>query len=74
MNGFLGAIDDWLPRIEMPYDVSNQVDYFSGHYRCYGLNVQAVCDPDLIYLFMGVAAPGKVNDVRAFLRCDILVD
>ena len=23
---------------------------------------------------MGVAAPGKVNDVRAFLRCDILVD
>jgi hypothetical protein len=50
MNGFLGAIDGWLPRTEMPYDVSNQVNYFSGHYQCYGLNVQAVCDPDLIFL------------------------
>ena len=26
MNGFLGAIDGWLPCTEMPYDVSNQVD------------------------------------------------
>ena len=26
----------------MPKDVSNQSDYFSGHYKCYGLNVQAV--------------------------------
>ena len=74
MNGFIGAIDGWLPRTEMPYDVPNQVDYFSGHYQCYGLNVQAICDPDLIFLFLGVAAPGKVNDVRAFLRCDRLIE
>ena len=36
--------------------------------------MQAVCDPDLIFLCWGVAAPDKVNDVRAFLRCDILVN
>jgi hypothetical protein len=47
---------------------------FSGHYQCYGLNIQAMCDPDLIFLFWGVAAPGKVNDVRAFLRCDVLIE
>ncbi len=43
----LGAIDGWLPWTKMPQDVSNQVDYFSEHYHCYGLNVQAMCDSDL---------------------------
>ena len=66
----LGAIDGWLPRTEMPADVSNQHDYFSGHYQCYGLNVQAMCDPDLIFLYMSVAAPGKVNDICAFKHCN----
>jgi hypothetical protein len=66
----LGAIDGWLPRTEMPRDVSNQVDYFSGHYHCYGLNVQAMCDPDLAFLYLAIAAPGKVNDIRAFYRVD----
>ena len=28
----LGCIDGWLPRTEMP-DVTNQTDYFSGHYQ-----------------------------------------
>ena len=74
MGGFLGAIDGWLPRIEMPREVDNQVDYFSGHYQCYGLNIQAMCDPDLIFMFLSVTAPGKVNDVRAFHRCNILLD
>ena len=69
-DGFLGALDGWLPRTEMPRGVTNQVDYFSGHYQCYGLNVQAMCDPDLVFLYCAVAAPGKVNDIRAFLRCD----
>ena len=42
MNNHLGALDGWLQRTEMPWDVSNQTDYFSGHYQCYGLNVQAM--------------------------------
>lgn len=69
LNGFLGAIYGWLPRTKRPSRVDNPADYFSGHYQCYGLNVQAMCDPNLLFLFFELAAPGKVNDVRAFSRC-----
>ena len=33
-----------------------------------------MCDPDLIFMFLSFTAPGKVNDVRAFHRCNILLD
>jgi len=52
----LGCIDGWLPRTEMPRNVYNQTDYFSGHYQCFGLNVQGLCDSDLIFLYVAVAA------------------
>ena len=73
-NNTLGAIDGWLPQTEMPGDVTNQTDYFSGHYQCYGLNIQAMCDPNLIFLYVAIAAPGKVNDIRAFHGCQTLID
>jgi hypothetical protein len=73
MDGCLGAIDGWLACTEKPYDASNQVDYYSGHYQCYGINVQAMCDPDLIFLFLEIAAPGQFNNVRAINRCDQLL-
>lgn len=69
-NNHLGALDGWLPRTEMPWDISNQTDYFSGHYQCYGLNVQAMCDPDLLFLYIAVAAPGRTNDIRAYGWCN----
>eukprot|EP00985_Skeletonema_marinoi_P006712 scaffold2915_cov88-Skeletonema_marinoi.AAC.1 len=72
LNGHLGALDGWLPRTEAPRDVKNQAAYFSGHYQCYGLNCQALCDPDLLFMYFCVAAPGKTNDVRAFGRCRAL--
>jgi len=53
----------------MPRGVSNQADYFSRHYVAYGLNIQAMCDPDLVFMFVAVAGPGKNNDSRAFSRC-----
>ena len=62
MNNHLDALDGWLPRTEMPWDVSNQTDYFSGHYQCYGLNVQAMCGPDLEFLYVAVVAPGRTVD------------
>ncbi len=60
----------------MPCVVSNQADYYSRHYQAYGLNIQAMCDPDLILIFMyvAVAGPGKINDVRAFSCCMVLTD
>ena len=30
LNGFLGAIDGWLPRTKRPSGVDNPADYFSG--------------------------------------------
>ena len=72
-DGHIGALDGWLAQTERPH-VSNQADYFSGHYQCFGLNIQALCDPDLIFNYVCIAAPGKTNDVRAFGRCTGLVD
>jgi hypothetical protein len=48
--GHIGAIDG---------GVSNQADYFSGHYVAYGLNIQAMCDPDLLFMYVAVAGPEK---------------
>jgi hypothetical protein len=70
MDGWLGVIDGWLACTEKSYNTSNQVNYYSGHYQFYGINVQAMCGPNLIFLFLGIAAPGKVNNMRAFSRCD----
>ena len=69
-DGTLGALDGWLPRTTMPVGVRNQYDYFSGHYQCYGLNIQAMCDPDLVFMYAAAAGPGKTNDNRTFQRCE----
>ena len=64
----VGAINGWLPFLTAP-SVDNQADYFSGHYKTHGLNVQAMCDPELLFNYVCVAAPGKTNDNRAMDRC-----
>jgi hypothetical protein len=74
LHGHIGAIDGWFPCTEMPKDQPNQMDYYSCHYQAYGLNVQAMCDADLIFMYVCVAGPGKINDVRAFSRLRKLLD
>ena len=66
--GVVGAIDGWLACIEKP-TISNATDYYSGHYQCFGLNIQAVCDSNLRFIYFSVAAPGRTNDSRVFGRC-----
>jgi hypothetical protein len=73
LNGFLSAIDGWLPHTKRSSGVDNPANYFSGHYQCYGLNVQAMCDPNLLFLIYKIAVPGKVNDVREYDRCTDLL-
>ena len=72
LHGHLGALDGYFPMTEMPFDVINQDDYFSGHYQRYGLNIQAMCDPDLLFIYFATVAPGKTNDMRAFGWCKAL--
>ena len=67
-DGTVGAIDGWLACIEKPA-VDGAADYFSGHYQRYGLNIQAVCDSNLRFIYFGVNAPGRTNDARVFNRC-----
>lgn len=70
-NGCVGAIDGWLCTTIQPIDrdIQNKRDYHSGHYQCFGLNVQAICDHKLRFLYFAVAAPGLTNDARALNKC-----
>ena len=68
LDGHLGPLDGWLCITEMPWDVHNPVDYRSGHYQRYGLNVQAMCDANLRIIYFFICGPGKMNDAKAFRR------
>jgi len=69
MRGCVGALDGLLARINQPSNAEcegNPRSYHSGHYNDYGLNVQAICDARLRFLFFAVAAPGGTGDLVAY--------
>jgi hypothetical protein len=68
MWGCVGCLDGWLCQIKTPplSHVLNQSDYFSGHYQCMGVNVQALCDHRCRFMYVGVLCPGRANDWAAF--------
>jgi hypothetical protein len=70
--GVVGAIDGWLCCTDRPSDVTNATDYYSGHYQRFGINVQAMCDANLRFIYVGTAGPGSTNGNRAFSRCLLL--
>jgi DDE superfamily endonuclease len=62
IQGCIGCIDGLLLDIKCPSDReygNSPNSYYSGHYCCYGLNIQAVCDVNMSFIFFSVAAPGK---------------
>lgn len=65
--GVKGAIDGWLACIQKP-NVDHPADYFSGHYQQYALNVQAVCDSTLRFVYFGFVGTGRTNNSRVFGR------
>ena len=61
----VGAIDGLLVVIKCPSmkaSDNNPSSYYSGHYCCHGLNVQAIYDSSCRFTFFAVAAPGKSSD------------
>ena len=72
--GYVGAIDGILIAIIQPNrnnkdtnEVINVCDFFSGHYKHLGINVQAVSDERLRFLCAGgVAMPGSQPDCSAY--------
>ena len=43
-------------------EVHNVWSYLIGHYQTYGVNIQAVCDQNCHFLFIGVTGPGVMGD------------
>ena len=74
ISGCIGAIDGLLVAVKCPSmkDISNNPSsYYSGHYCCHGLSVQAICDASCHFTFFAVAAPGKSSD-QAAIECTAL--
>ena len=71
MAGCIGCIDGWLCPIRAPSqrEAGNVNAFFSGHYQCYGLNVQAVCDHRCRFTYAAIANPGSSSDLRAYDKC-----
>jgi hypothetical protein len=74
IRGCVGALDGFLAQINCPSmeaSENNQAAYYSGHYSCHGLNVQAVCDHRSRFIFFATVAPGKSADQTAFERTSL---
>jgi hypothetical protein len=61
-KGVIGALDGWLCDTNKPI-VHNTSNFFSGHYQRFGLNVQAMCDAHLHFMFLGITGLGDINNV-----------
>jgi hypothetical protein len=46
-------------------EAKNVRSFYSGHYQTYGMNVQASCDHNCKFSFIGVAGPGVLGDREA---------
>jgi DDE superfamily endonuclease len=70
LRGCVGAVDGLLIRIKVPATIAVGMvkSFYSGHYQCYGVNIQAVCDHRCRFIEVCVAAPGGANDIAAFRK------
>lgn len=69
----VGVVDGYLFRIKTPsrVHVGNVKSYFSGHYQCYGINIQAVADHRSRFIYFAVAGPGVMGDRDACKQVDL---
>ena len=60
----VSAVDGYLLSTNTPtkHYAKNVRQYFSGHYQKYGINIQASCDADCRFTFLGVGGPGVTKD------------
>jgi hypothetical protein len=67
LNGCVGVLDGFLLQTCTPSvrgSNGNVKAYFSGHYQCYGINVQGICDSKCRFIFLASAAPAA-NDKQS---------
>ncbi|EEY69935.1 uncharacterized protein PITG_06473 [Phytophthora infestans T30-4] len=65
MNDFKAISSSGIISAEDAGDVGTG-RYYSGHYACPGINVQAVCDAHCRFISVDASYPGSTNDARAF--------
>jgi hypothetical protein len=63
----VAVVDGYHLQITTPSkkEAKNVRSFFSGHYQTYGINVQASCDHNCKFTFIGVAGPGVLGDREA---------
>eukprot|EP00918_Siedleckia_nematoides_P032876 GHVU01071392.1.p1 GENE.GHVU01071392.1~~GHVU01071392.1.p1 ORF type:complete len:439 (+),score=38.18 GHVU01071392.1:879-2195(+) len=68
VRGCVGAMDGYLLRIRAPSpaETGHVRSYYSGHYKCYGISILAVCDHMSRFIHLSVAQPGASSDITAF--------
>lgn len=67
------VIDGYLMRIKVPSknEAANVRSFFSGHYQCYGVNIQAATDHISRFTHFAFAAPGVTGDRAAIKACSL---
>ena len=51
--------------------VRNQINFYNGHYCCYALNVQAVCDGNAKSIAFRIEWPGGTADAKALIQSEL---
>jgi hypothetical protein len=73
INNCVGVGDGFLLGIATPpkTQVSNVRSFFSGHYKCSGLNIQAAGDHHSRFIYIAVARLGVMGDNDALGECSL---
>lgn len=68
-----GVVDGYLLRCRVPSkrEVKNVRSFFSGHYQCYGVNIQAAADHQCRFIHFAFSAPGVTGDRDAIKQCSL---
>jgi hypothetical protein len=69
-----GVVDGYLLRILVPSksEVKNVRSFFSGHYQCYGVNIQACADHHSRFVHFAFAAPEETEMQSNSAACTAL--
>jgi hypothetical protein len=69
----VSVVDGYHLAIQTPNkgEAKNVQSFFSGHYQCYGVNIQAACDHNCRFQFIGVAGPGVMGDRDAINEVEL---
>ena len=69
----VGVIHGYLLRTRVPSkkEAGNVRAFFSGHYQCYGVNVQGIADHHSRFIYFSVASPGVTDDRDAVRHCGV---